>query len=368
MPAPAQVRAVASGVRPFTHADLESIVDMSRRFFPPKRPLPREAHLRLFRRFFLEHPWFDEAIPSLVSEDPTGRVTGFLGVTTRPVQMQGRRYVLAISQQFMVEPDRRGTLAAVPLLKTFLAGPQDLSITGYSGELARRIWCSLGGATSYAHSLFWTQRLRPVALIATDAAGIPARRLLRRLLAAVSPMADAALARRPSRRFHAPPAGSAADVETPALLALQEELGDRRHLRPAYDLESFGWLISLLEEQRQMGELQKVMVRDEHGRPAGWFVYFLRRGGVCEVVQIGGSESSMELVLAHLVHHAWKGGALALNGRVDPRVMRAYLRSGADVLPGMYWMLVHARLPELRLAVQEGACALTETEADLTFL
>lgn len=161
-------------------------------------------------------------------------------------------------------------------------------------------------------------------------------------------------------------------VEEPAsaadLVAAEALLCDARLFRPVYDEHGLAWLLDMHERRPDVGQLRRAIVRDAGGRLLGWFVYLLRPAGTAEVLQLGGTPDSIRPVLSHLVHHAWKHGALALSGRLDPRFMRAFMQSGLDFLPGLNWMLVHARSADIRAALHEGQCILSGMEADLRLL
>src|SRR5581483_7581848 len=94
-------------------------------------------------------------ITSLVFEENSGEITGFLGVVPRPMSFNGRPVRAAISSQFIVAPARRSTLAAVKLLQAFVSGPQDLSIADEANDASRKLLGSLGGSTALLYSLYW---------------------------------------------------------------------------------------------------------------------------------------------------------------------------------------------------------------------
>src|SRR5439155_1097840 len=118
----------------------------------------RLAHY--LEQIFCRHPWADEELTSLVYEDERGRVAGFLGIIPRPLRFQGEPVRAAVATQLMVAPERRG-LVGRRLMRTFLTGPQDLSLSDTANEVGRRLWESLGGSVSLIHSLAWTRTLRP---------------------------------------------------------------------------------------------------------------------------------------------------------------------------------------------------------------
>ncbi len=151
-------------VRPFVEADIPQVAELHRRVFQtgdaPSAELERR-YRAYFRGIFLDNPWYDEEVSPLVYEDADGSIAGFLGVMPRRMSIRGRPIQAAVSSQFIVEPGRRSTMAAVHLMKTFMSGPQDVSIADEANCLSRKLWESLGGATALLHSIHWARLLRP---------------------------------------------------------------------------------------------------------------------------------------------------------------------------------------------------------------
>src|SRR5262245_60405106 len=155
----------AQPIRPFLREDIPQVADMFQRLLlgdaAPFRMLPSEALPAYFDEIFFNNPWYDEMIPSLVYQESDGRIIGFLGVVPRQMIFLDRPIRVAVSFHYMVEPDSRSSMAGVKLLRAFFAGPQDLSLTDGAGQVGRRIWEGVGGATAWAYSLLWTRILRP---------------------------------------------------------------------------------------------------------------------------------------------------------------------------------------------------------------
>jgi len=138
-------------VRPFVEADIPQVAELHRRVFQTGEAPSAELERRYrayFRGIFLDNPWYDEEVSPLVYEDADGSIAGFLGVMPRRMSIRGRPIQAAVSSQFIVEPGRRSTMAAVHLMKTFMSGPQDVSIADEANGLSRKLWESLGGTTA----------------------------------------------------------------------------------------------------------------------------------------------------------------------------------------------------------------------------
>lgn len=56
---------------------------------------------------------------------------------------------------------------------------------------------------------------------------------------------------------------------------------------------------------RGHGDLRKRLLRDAEGSVIRCYVYFMKRGGIAEVAQIGACRNTMGQVLDHLFWDAW---------------------------------------------------------------
>ena len=73
--------------------------------------------------------------------------------------MNGQTIRAVITSNFVVDAGSRG-LVGILLMKTALAGPQDLSIADESSFVSRMTWEGLGGGTSLLYSMRWFYPLR----------------------------------------------------------------------------------------------------------------------------------------------------------------------------------------------------------------
>src|SRR5713101_6807205 len=115
-------------VRPLTEDDIPQVAGLYARVFGNGLADSAARVEPYFHEIFCRNPWRDESLPSLVFEERGAGITGCLGVVPRPMSVNGRPVRAAITHTFMVDADRRTTLAAIQLLQTFLSGPQDLSL------------------------------------------------------------------------------------------------------------------------------------------------------------------------------------------------------------------------------------------------
>ena len=150
-----------SRIRPFVLGDVPRVAELHESILGGSRRLSMENRRRYLGKVFLENPWYDDTLPSLVAEEGHGRIVGFLGVLPRRMSWNGRSIKVAIGSQYMVEPHYRG-LTGLLLQKAFLSGPQDLSMTDGASHESVKLWKAVGGTDSPLHSIHWTRPLRPL--------------------------------------------------------------------------------------------------------------------------------------------------------------------------------------------------------------
>ncbi len=370
---PRALRHPARGrVRELEEADLGEVVDLHRRSFGATALDPEELHDHLADLFF-GHPWRDTRLPSLAYQDADGRIAGCLGVMPRPMSLGGRPILATVSHDFMVDPGRRSTMAALELLRAYFAGPQDLSLAE-GNDASRRLWRALGAGTSLAFSLRWTCPLRP-ARWALDLAG--RRGVAGWQRAAARPaaaLADLVAARLPGSPFRlagkaASAAGAAAleaePLDARTLAGSIRRLAERRSLAPVYTPETLGWMLGVLEHRPAKGELRRALLT-RGGEPAGWYLYYSRPGGTAEVIQVGAAEENAAPVLDHLLSDARHRGALAATGLLDPAHVAAFSERPCLFHRGRSApsLLVQARDPEILQALHTGDAFFTHLEGE----
>lgn len=342
----------STGLRPLREADVAAVAALHRRAFGEGGALRGAALERLLGDLLCRHPWPDERLPSLVWEED-GEIVGCVGVLPRPLVIDGRPIVAAVGHNFMVAPGRRAQLAALELLRGYLAGPQDLSIAqGNAASL--RLWRATGGAVSIAHSLRWTVPLRPARWALGRMSGRLSGRGLRaagwRGLAPLAALADRAAAAL-VRDFAPPPAPATTldaeplDVET--LCAGLERSTRGRALRPRYSPSELEWMLGLVERAAPPGGLRAVALR-RAGELVGWYHWTLRADRTGEVLLLGALGDAPAAVFDHLRHDAWRRGASAIGGQLEPRWLEVVSERGALVHRGRSspWLL--ARGPHER--------------------
>jgi hypothetical protein len=340
-------------VRPFEQEDIPQVVALRQRAFSRTAQPTPEAAEAYFELSYFDHPFRDMGLPSLVYEDRSGRLAGFLGILPRPVLYRGEPVRVAVSTQFMVEPGERGG-AGIRLLKHFMDGPQDLSYTDGANDASRGVWEGLGGKTAAAHSLAWVRTLRPARYAASrlgDHPAVRAARLVTRPLLAAADVTIRATARG-ARRLERPDGLRTTQLEARDIADLLPAMAARYALVPAYTEAALRWLLDRLAKRGSYA-VQARLVRSADDQPVGWYVYF-RRGVLAEVVQIAARPGRWADVFTLLAVEARDDGSAALTGRLDPAQLHDLAALGCWFTRGGPWTLVHSKHPELTSAVLAG--------------
>jgi hypothetical protein len=355
-------------VRPFAEADSPYVARLHRTVFKTADPADRswrDAYHAYFMDVFLQNPSQDPRLPSLVYEDATGGIEGFLGVVPRRVVMNGQQFQAAISSQFVVEPSSHAAVVAVQLAKTFLEGPQDLAISDEANDTARRIWEGLGGTTSLLHSLHWTRALRPAGFAVSLLRGRPKLRLF---AAAVGPLAllvDAVVTRMPHSHFRqaTPQVSAVDDLTEQTVLAYLPEFVRSGSLRVEYDEGTLRWVLARARQRRVDDSFRAAVIRNDH-RIIGWYLYHLDASRVANVLQMVAGPAAIGHVLDHLFQQAAGQGALAVSGRLEPRFLQALSDKYCVFHRRGPWVLLNARRPELLRAFESGEAVFSRLDGE----
>jgi hypothetical protein len=349
--------------------DIPQIVSLYQEVFREGTPSRAGRIESVFEEVYFRGPWRDEDLPSLVYLDEQGRIEGFLGVFPRIMTMRGEKLRVAVSNNFMVRPGGHSPMAALELLRTYLAGPQDLSVAESSEKICK-LWRLVGGSVMPHYSLEWLRPLGPCQFLTSKINGSRTLSTLAPLTRPLSSFADGLILRTAFgefRRHVRDLTGEECDTRT-HLQALRD-ISRNYALFPEYDEQSLGWMWQLLcGQQAHYGRLRRMAVKNGKGELIGWHVYHVNPGGVGEVLQIGARANDAVLVFQHLLDDAARQGVAALSGRVPPELLSALtdkfcvLRNHAS-----FWMLVHSRMPKLLDHLYRGEAFLSRFEGEWMF-
>jgi hypothetical protein len=244
-----------------------------------------------------------------------------------------------------------------------LKGPQDVTFTDNGSDVVRQMWGGLGGQVLDLKGIHWVRVFRPWQ-VAAHAASARARPRLRSGLRRLSDTLDNASVAVAGRFLEPAASGDAAAALTPrAVLDALPTVARRMRLYPDYDETFLEWLFEELTRVEGRGKLVAHLVRDESGRTAGWYLYYLRPGWRSEVLQLAAVERDLGRVLDHLLSHAYAHGSAAVRGRLEPGHVEAVVdrrcllwhRGGA---------LIHTRDPELQSAIHSERALVTRLEGE----
>lgn len=352
-------------VRTFVEDDVPAVTALFERAHPDQRWSSPAACEAYFREILFGNPWRDLDLPSWVAEED-GRMAGFAGVVPRQMVFRGRPVRVAVGCQFMVDPNRRHGLTALQLARAAISGPQDLFIADGANDLARHMLAGVGGTVPLLYNLHWTRLLRPAQFAVSL---LEKRRALPRLLTlparCLSALADAVTARMLPGHLNREETGLAEEaLDAAAMLAHLPEVADGNALRPEYDARSLTWLLEQTARKERHGNLRARAVLEGGRRVIGWYLYYVRAGEVGEVIQLAARNGSFDRVLQRLLVDAWRQGATAVRGRLDPRRVQELSDRHCWFRREGTWTLVHSRHTDLTAAIHQGSAFLSRLEGE----
>ena len=359
-----------SGIRPLERADIGDVARLHADAQPSPAPGAVERLASFFERTLVDSPWADPEIPSLVATDGDA-IVGFLGSYVRHMELDERRIRLACSAHLLTAQAVRNQALGALLLRAYLGGAQDMTITDGATREVQVMWERFGGATAHLQGLVWIEPLRPVALGVHRLAqrvGSPA------LETALTPVAAAV--DRPVRSMFRERHHGSYDVrsaDAAAFAAAVGELAQGWRLRPVYDAAYLEWLFAELRrlaaeapvfpDRVTRGALDVGVVTVD-GRTAGAFVCQTRRRGACRVLAAVCAEGDAPVLLAAIRSRAEAGRAAAVFGRVEPHLLPALWERRTLLRYGGGRMLVRSADAELQQAPALGLALLTRLDGE----
>jgi hypothetical protein len=350
-------------IRPLERDDLEQVTSLYEHVARSGSRTPPARMADYFAETFFDHPWADPEVPSLVHVETDGKITGFLGSSVRRFEFDGRPVRVGVSGQLVTEPEARGRAPGAFLMRAYMQGAQDLTLTDTASDLVRRIWEGVGGETFHLACVGWVRVFRPWQFASgfrgrAERFGAPgaARPLLAGLDAASTRLLGRAL--RPQS-----PAAAGRKVAPQQLVEHLPSATAGFRLRPAYDFTYLEWLLRQVASVTARGELRVRLVA-ANGTVRGWYVYYLQPGGISQLLQLAAEERAVGEVLDDLFHDAHAAGAAGVQGRVEPHLREALAQRRSLFHRSGYLSLVHAADPELLHAVHSGRALLTRLDGE----
>lgn len=358
-------------VRPLAESDIPQIADLYWNILRERKGAPPPAVRSFLQELYFRNPWLDRSIPSLVY-DEKGKIAGFLGVIPRKMCFRGEPVRIAYGGNFVVHPEFRTTLAGLHLLRTYMAGPQDLSQTDSANDTSRALLERLGFTTILPYSVHWVRLLRPTRCVMFALSQLSESALATSLEFVTKPVcsfADALAAKLSGSPFRtSQPAFKAADLDIETLLSCLAEFRGSYSLWPEYDAESLSWLLDFMGRMQGHGKtLRNVVLREQSGAVVGWYIYYRNPGGFGQVVQVGGARKQLREILDYLFYDAWVDGAVALHGTVDRELMGDFSQNNCFFTCRGGWTVAHSRKKELLTTLKAGDALLSRLDGEWCF-
>lgn len=355
-------------VRPLAEADIPQVTELYWRYMRHKDGSAPVVIQSFLRDLYFTNPWVDAAYPSLVYEGTNGKIVGFLGVVPRKMSFGGQSLRVAFGGNFVVHPDGRSQLAGPRLLGAYVNGSYDCWQTDTANDLSRKLLESFGFRTIPAMNIHWGRPLLPchyAVYMLSRAMGPGASASFKFVAKPLSVFTDALATRISFSPFHQKkPALHGTELDVSTLLQCLEEFRKDYSLWPEYDMQSLEWLLTFMERSPTRGALRKVVVGDNSQKIVGWYIYYVKRGAIGEVVQIGGGPKVIKDVLDHLFYDAREQGVIALHGVVDARRVPYFSDKGCFFTCRGGWTITRSRKPEIMGTLERGDVFFSRLDGD----
>ena len=345
-------------IREFRPDDLAVVAALFRRIFRNNEKCDLATLQSYLGDLFFEHPWRDPELTSRVSVSADGMVNGFIGVLPLQMTYRGAAIRAALASSLMVDNPRQDPLAGARLLRSFITGPQDLSLGETSGPQVQRMWQRLGGSTVPTYSMDWERVLRPAQF---GIAMLKERSWMAGWLRPVGLAVDTLLRVGKRRRFRVEPLDARierADINANELVALVRQFSARYELRPAWDDASLRWFLTHAARKEPFGDLIGRIVCGKNRAPLGCYLYYGRPGGIALVLQIFSGRGDADTVIKGLLADVNDLGCVVVRGRSQPDLHDALLQNGC-IFKRAPSVTMHSRNAGLLAAIRAGDALVT---------
>lgn len=342
-------------IRACTSEDIPAVARIFQKTYRnPRKPAPESLEACL-RELFFGHPWHDPELSSRVYIAPDGTVGGYIGVVPLKMSYRGQPVRAAVPTSLAVERPGQNPLAGATLVRAFLNGPQDISISEPANHLSVGMWKRLGGQSVASESMEWLRVFRPAGLaLALLADRVPLAKCGRPLGLALDRIAGQFTGDR--ARFNVPARSYArdADVSDDLLLRYIPEFGASYPLHPEWDSTTLKWVLDHASRNVARGQLFRRMVYGKDDAPLGCYLYQGSPHRVAWVLQILARPDAIDPVLDSLFAHAYRHRSVAIKGRTQLRLLDPLLRHHC-IFYQHHSAVVHSRNADLLAAVRSGS-------------
>ena len=238
---------VMADIRPFQRADLPAVLALLQRHMRGWK-----VDARLFSGPCLDHPWFDNELPSLVAVAPGNEIVGFTGVQVRRMRMDGRTILGVHSGHGVVKPESRAGGVGALLIGRALSGPQEITWSDGTADVVAAVFRTFGGQIDHVRTCDWLLVLRTTRwLRSLIAAATRSHRVSRREIPVPALPFQAAGHRIFPSAFPEPAVGVIGEDATAATIVEHlPALNKRRRLWVDYDEEYLDHLFDLVRSFR----------------------------------------------------------------------------------------------------------------------
>lgn len=342
-------------IRPFERDDLPSVATLLEANLPA---WTREEDLQSsLADTYLDAPWCDTELPSLVAADE-GRIVGFIGAQPRRFRFGERALRGVCPSHLTVDPGSRTGATGALLFRRLLTAGQDFTFSDTANDEVARMCKAFGGDLDHARACDWMVVLRPARWMRALAADVTLRR---------DPGPDVPVGALPFKALRArraapdPPAEvRGEDAGAAAIAERLDAIGSGVGLRSEQDGPYLEHLFKQVESR--FGRItSRIVLRG--GEPIGWYAWVSLSGAVTRVLHVLTAEKHADAVLAELLAHARSRGAAVVSGRAEPHLTRA-LEPRRPVVGFARRPWIHSRDPELRAALGSSDTVLTQLDGE----
>lgn len=323
-----------SEIRPLTAAEVPAVAGLFQRVILKENGPASPVLIDYLTSLFLESPDQDREILSQLYIGADGNVIGFIGALTLPMTLNGAPLRAAVGSCLMVDRHADDPVAGARLLRSFLSGPQDISLGETASDTTDGMWRRLRGIVLPGYSLDWFRLINPAGfLVALLADRFSAAHLL-------SPFArlfdDWARKRAngPDLHWSSVSIGGASSqnsafvdrsADPDELYELITRFTSSFSLRPNWSKDGLRRILTDAEQKEQYGAMTCRIVSTRTGTPIGAFIYHGDPGRIGHVLQILAAPGHAGQVIDQLIAHAAASRLVALQGRTQPALLDAML-------------------------------------------
>jgi hypothetical protein len=342
-----------STLRVMTPEDIPVAAALFQKTFRDPRAKAPASLERVLHELLFEHPEADPELPSRVFLGSDGAVAGFMGTLPLRMSYRGRKVRAAVPTSLSIDDPKRDRMAGLQLVRAFLSGPQDLSISEPISLAAQGMWEKLGGVCVPSESMEWLRIFRPCSLpLAQKGNSQPLRaakafaRMLDRAAVKIAPgyLAPAIAARAVTRD------AEATDGELFAAIA---DFKQTYALHPDWPDRSLKWMLAHAGQNATRGPVHRRIVFDAGDKKLGCYLYQGKPGGIAWTMQILAQPNAAGTVIDSMFAHAWKLGTVAIKGRTELRLLEPLMQRRC-LFFRRHSAVAHSRDPELIAAVKAG--------------